>query len=314
MIMFDQSLVGNTVRVSYRHQPVWSSRYIQNQDANPVFDGIRLYVSDDITEINHDETGWIQGETNYAHLTNLWDSGTTNEGFKHPHTYEIHWQEEYDSSLVVTSQTAPFVIYDVTYPDSITVAPYYLVGSTAGVFNIDKTKIGILSEPVLDVSKKTWEIRFLTPYSGTPQPPEPGDIFRLRIKRPFSKDDTFSLITTAASYQSHLTTDPLDSIMVVPNPYRAQSVFEPKSGFAAGRGDRQVQFINLPPVCTIKIYTIAGELVNTIEHSESFWNGREAYNLLNKERMEIAYGIYIWYVDASDSGLGDKIGKFAVIK
>jgi hypothetical protein len=92
------------------------------------------------------------------------------------------------------------------------------------------------------------------------------------------------------------------------------STFEPKSGFAAGRGDRQVQFINLPPVCTIKIYTIAGELVKTIEHEESFWNGREPYNLLNKENMEIAYGVYIWHVDASAVGLGDKIGKFAVIK
>jgi hypothetical protein len=119
---------------------------------------------------------------------------------------------------------------------------------------------------------------------------------------------------TAAVYDPSSTLDPLDQIGVVPNPYQAHSTFEPKSGFAAGRGDRQVQFINLPPVCTIKIYTIAGELVKTIEHEESFWNGREPYNLLNKENMEIAYGVYIWHVDASAVGLGDKIGKFAVIK
>ena len=161
----------------------------------------------------------------------------------------------------------------------------------------------------------SWEVRFLKPTSGTAVEPEPGDIFRIRINRPFSTEDVFTFTTTAAFYAAaDSSTNPLDSIGVVPNPYLAQSIYEPKSGFAAGRGDRQVQFINLPPRCTIRIFTIAGELVRIIEHDEAFWNGRELYNLLNKENMEIAYGIYVWHVDASDSGLGEKIGKFAVIK
>jgi len=314
-IRFDQSLVGDSVQISYVRQPVWQSRYFSNEDANTVFDGIRVYVKDDIVEINHAETGWLEGETNYTHLAGVWDVGTTHEGFKYPHSYEIVWQDDYVPSIVDTNQSAPFIIYDVTYPDSITVAPYYLLSTVARKFDINKTKIGILSEPVLDVTKKTWEVRFYPPLSGTPVPPEPGDVFRISINKPFCNEDVFTLTTTAASYDgSTKKYNPLDSIMVVPNPYLAQSIFEPKSGFAAGRGDRQIQFINLPPICTIKIFTIAGELVKTIEHNESFWNGRERYNLLNKENMEIAYGVYIWHVDAKDSDLGQKIGKFAVIK
>jgi hypothetical protein len=101
---------------------------------------------------------------------------------------------------------------------------------------------------------------------------------------------------------------------VVPNPYRAQAIWEPKSAFASGRGDRIIKFINLPPVCTIRIYTITGELVNTLHHNSSMWDGSENYNLLNKDNMELAFGMYLWHVDASASGLGTKIGKFAVIK
>ena len=100
----------------------------------------------------------------------------------------------------------------------------------------------------------------------------------------------------------------------MPNPYCAQAIWEPKTGYASGRGERRVQFINLPPKCIIKIFTITGELVDTIQHDKTFWDGSEIWNLLNKENMEIAYGVYIWYIDASGSGLGEITGKLAVIK
>jgi hypothetical protein len=44
------------------------------------------------------------------------------------------------------------------------------------------------------------------------------------------------------------------------------------------------------------------------------FDGSEAYDLLNKDNSDIAYGVYLWQVDASASGLGIKTGKFAVIK
>jgi len=74
------------------------------------------------------------------------------------------------------------------------------------------------------------------------------------------------------------------------------------------------QFINLPPECTIRIYTVAGELVRKLEHNSTMWNGAEYYNLLNNDNQEIGFGMYLWHVDAKSSGLGTKTGKFAVIK
>jgi len=79
-----------------------------------------------------------------------------------------------------------------------------------------------------------------------------------------------------------------------------------------GRGERRVYFNNLPNRCTIRIYTVAGALVNTIEHDSPVENGSEPWDLISKDGMDVAYGIYLYHVDAPD--IGNQIGKFAVIK
>ncbi len=55
-----------------------------------------------------------------------------------------------------------------------------------------------------------------------------------------------------------------------------------------------------------------GYLVDTIEHDSIAENGSEAWDMLSKDGMEIAYGVYVYHVDAP--GIGTHIGKFAVIK
>ena len=41
-------------------------------------------------------------------------------------------------------------------------------------------------------------------------------------------------------------------------------------------------------------------------------DGTEDWNMLSKDNLSIAYGVYVLYVDAP--GIGSKITKFAVIK
>ena len=53
-------------------------------------------------------------------------------------------------------------------------------------------------------------------------------------------------------------------------------------------------------------------LVDAIEHYGTIDDGQEAWNMLNKNGQEIAFGIYIYHVEAPE--IGEKIGKFAVIK
>ena len=104
----------------------------------------------------------------------------------------------------------------------------------------------------------------------------------------------------------------LDKIAVVPNPYIVAASWEPRHNYQSGRGPRKIDFINLPSVCSIKIFTISGYLVNTIEHNQVFENGTESWNLLSRDNLEIAYGVYLYHIDAP--GIGETTGKFAVIK
>jgi hypothetical protein len=58
------------------------------------------------------------------------------------------------------------------------------------------------------------------------------------------------------------------------------------------RGARDIQFRNLPPECTIKIFTITGELVQTIEKNDNSSLAR--WDLLSFEGQRVAYGVYVY--------------------
>ena len=88
--------------------------------------------------------------------------------------------------------------------------------------------------------------------------------------------------------------------------------WEPKNLYLSGRGERKLRFIHLPQSCTIRIFTILGNLVREITHHSDILDGTYVWDMLIKEQLDIAYGIYIYHVDAGE--LGQKIGKFAVIK
>ncbi|UCH78765.1 MAG: hypothetical protein JSU81_02110 [Candidatus Coatesbacteria bacterium] len=104
------------------------------------------------------------------------------------------------------------------------------------------------------------------------------------------------------------TANALDRIRVVPNPYVGSADWEEWTGSGA-RLDR-LYFMNLPPKCTIRIYTIAGDLVRTLEHHDVAY-GAEPWDLTGEAGVLVASGIYVYHVDAPD--YGEKIGKFAVL-
>ncbi|MCH7938316.1 MAG: hypothetical protein IID13_01055, partial [Candidatus Marinimicrobia bacterium] len=95
-------------------------------------------------------------------------------------------------------------------------------------------------------------------------------------------------------------------------PYVASVTWEPKSLFSTGRGARMVEFIHLPKECTIRIYTVRGYLVDTIKHDKALNDGSEFWDMRTKDGMDIAYGLYIFHIEAP--GIGETIGKFAIIK
>jgi len=104
-----------------------------------------------------------------------------------------------------------------------------------------------------------------------------------------------------------LTNDPADAdlsrITVVPNPYIAASeVFR-------DRGLRRILFTNMPPRATLRIYTVSGNLVRIIEHTDGSgtveWDVRTRFDLL------AASGIYYWHVTTPDGRT--EMGRLAVV-
>jgi hypothetical protein len=172
-----------------------------------------------------------------------------------------------------------------------------------------------------DNPSASWLFRLNYPGSNAPQSlccnePQADDTAFVFIKKPFLKEDVYEFTTIASIIDPvKANQDKWESnIKVVPNPYYGASAFEQKNTFSSGRGPREIQFRNLPAVCTIRIYNIAGELVREIhhDHSGSTEDGSESWDLLSKDNLSVSYGMYIYHVDAPE--LGEHVGKFAIIK
>jgi hypothetical protein len=130
-----------------------------------------------------------------------------------------------------------------------------------------------------------------------------GDVFTIEgapLNRP---EDTFTFKVdgiNAAAAQNEL-----KRIRVVPNPYFAQ--YSPM--IETGEGESVIEFQRIPDKCTIRIYTLAGDLVQTIEHNDG--SGAARWNLLSRNNQLVASGIYIFHVE---SPYGEHLGRFAIIK
>jgi hypothetical protein len=72
-----------------------------------------------------------------------------------------------------------------------------------------------------------------------------------------------------------------------------------------------VTFIGLPEHAKIRIYTVAADLVRTLEHHDAE-SDIEPWDLTNDAGEEIAPGVYVYQVEAE--GLGTKEGKVMIIK
>jgi hypothetical protein len=105
-----------------------------------------------------------------------------------------------------------------------------------------------------------------------------------------------------------LARDVMGDIRVVPNPYKGSADWEEWTGSGARLG--KLFFMNLPGKCTVRIYTIAGDLVRTLEHNDVTY-GALGWDLTGEAGVLVASGIYVYHVDAPD--YGEKIGKFAVL-
>ncbi len=72
-------------------------------------------------------------------------------------------------------------------------------------------------------------------------------------------------------------------------------------------------FTHIPADCRIKIFTVSGVLVDEIIVNNKPENGIIHWDMLTRENLEIAAGMYIYHIGSIETGR-EKVGKFAVIK
>jgi hypothetical protein len=114
--------------------------------------------------------------------------------------------------------------------------------------------------------------------------------------------------------------DELDKVLVVPNPYRVDFDYTYENGGWEGRGrdwdetKRLVKFIHLPRRCTIRVFSLAGDQITTLEYDapESQPDkGELEWNLLSESNRALASGVYVYTVE---SEFGRQVGKFVLIR
>ncbi len=90
------------------------------------------------------------------------------------------------------------------------------------------------------------------------------------------------------------TTPLLDQVYVVPSPYIEN---DPLSRFGEF-SPPMVRFERLPARATIRIFTMNGDLVRTLDHVETTETGGSCpWDLRNEDRREVASGVYIYAID-----------------
>ena len=316
-------------------------RLIANQtgvdnDDSPEFEGIMLTVFND-AEIIWDElnSGWIDGNSNLLlDVDNVKTDGVS-PLYRSPADYEIAFNSEF-VDMSINGKPAKFNIWDVTFPDEPTPVEFWfkdkggdgnLTGDIVNDFIylwvddpdgelVRSWKVGFVEPPDMLFDTTIFEdgSMIIDTIEVEPIIPGAGDTLLIAIIKPFRSGDVYEFTTTGASFDEAVVKTSLSEIIVVPNPYVAAASWETRlpPGILSGRGERKIQFSNLPSKCTIRIYSVRGYLVDTLEHDRPINDGTEFWDLKSKDGMDIAYGLYFYHVDAGE--LGEMMGKFAVIK
>jgi hypothetical protein len=283
--------------------------------------------------LDKEKTGWIKGDCNYKVEVGFDPRYVLAYQARHvdyPADFEINFTDKAAGDISLPARS-----FSNGDPSNITVKNItenidhvqflFLQTHPDSVFNASVTDSDVVFIAVGDSAgkratstsqaRKCWSITFIRDTTIAPElqrAPRPGDIFRITTKKPFRTGEYFQYTTTRAFVDADLARSQLNKIAVVPNPYVGAASWEAQNPFTVGRGERKIEFIHLPRECTIRIYTMSGRFVQEVHHSGSGDDGQEPWNLISKDGMDIAYGMYVYHVDAP--GIGTWIDKFAIMK
>ena len=304
-----------------------------------IFDGIQMTLdmsmAGDSVWYDWEHSGWITGSAPIAVTT-----GPETKYF--PYTYEIVFtgdQPKYQTKTSVVSQIKDTDGNSLKKADILLNASYDFY--VQNILSVDSTgayeKLDLMTRDLNASGAFEWDQDVVlaghwiinsgrTYWAGTvfsidfrgigsaEQLPKTNDVYRVNLNRPLSQNDRFVFTVDPEEPKSAAdikTT--MDSIKVVPNPYIATNAMEPAVANKYLNQRRRIMFTHIPADCCIRIFTSSGILIDEIEVKNEPANGAVHWDLLSREGLEIAAGMYIYHVKSNVTG-NEKVGKFAVIK
>ncbi len=109
-------------------------------------------------------------------------------------------------------------------------------------------------------------------------------------------------------------------IVVYPNPYRIDAGYRNRGYEGRSRPDRPdsrvraIHFANVPSRCTIRIFTLDGDLVREIVHDEPESSGEAhhaQWDLITRNTQMVVSGLYYWTVEDESGNV--RMGRLAII-
>tara|TARA_Y100000590_G_scaffold465099_1_gene636418 strand:+ start:108633 stop:110771 length:2139 start_codon:yes stop_codon:yes gene_type:complete len=117
--------------------------------------------------------------------------------------------------------------------------------------------------------------------------------------------------TTVPAYTLVKSESDLSQVDVIPNPYNIRAVDNQYPG-----DPNKLVFANLTPYAKIRVFTMTGDHVATIDHTDG--SGQASWDQVSKDNQYIVSGVYIYYVEETDENgtpSGDTAtGKFIVVR
>jgi hypothetical protein len=288
--------------------------YDAQLDNAALFDGMRLQVADvefninldkstqtvyagpDTLTLNADSIEPRAGANDHDFLFKFVQGPNDSANFRY--TYA-----DWDTGVPVK---APFFVIDLATGDTMTVE---ILDTREGEGDADGT-YDVAERIAIGDTKYTgsggWEASTYSYRFGFAGGYAAGAEFKLVTNKPLTAADRYQFGTTAADIDPEQAKNDLDQIRVVPNP------FVVTSGFDTVQDRHEIHFTRLPLTCTIKIFTLTGELVRTLQHSSDV-NGSsiEKWDLKTEFGSEVAYGVYLYHIN---SDVGKKMGKIAIMR
>jgi hypothetical protein len=144
--------------------------------------------------------------------------------------------------------------------------------------------------------------------------PAPGDIWRIYVNDSLKIPPLQTYAIDIIPGKAEVVPVSKLNVKVVPNPYLVTNEWE------KSRLQRKLKFINLPPECTIRIFTTNGDLIRTLKHNQRIKGSAQPNELGGDEWWDLrtdynkfpASGVYIFHVYSRD--VGEQVGRFVIVR